>query len=166
MDRGAQVLRELESVATIGRATEAIRNNYDAQWVEQRVGRWLEAFFDHDLVVVVNGSNEVQLARSRTSGDLGMTQLPPPLTAVLDLLRGQLEVLPARGLSVAAAQDPHQPARATALIAQVMNKPAIVAAVAVAPTANSPAAMPARRSSSPSNISTTICCARSARSCN
>jgi diguanylate cyclase (GGDEF)-like protein len=131
MDRGAQVLRELESVATIGRATEAIRDDYDAQWVEQRVGRWLETFFDHDLVVVVSGSDQVQFARSRISGDIGMTELPPALAAVRDLLRGQLEVVPVRALAVAGTQDPHKPARATAWIEQVMNKPAIVAAVAI-----------------------------------
>jgi diguanylate cyclase (GGDEF)-like protein len=128
IDRGAQALRELESVATISRATEAIRDKYDKEWVERRVGRWLETFFDHDLVVVVNGSDQVQFARSRASGDIGMTALPPPLAAVLDLLRGQLEVLPARALSVA---DPHKPARATAWIEQVLDKPAIVVAVAV-----------------------------------
>ena len=129
--RGARVLREVESVAAASGATQAIREAYDAQWVERRVGHWLQAFFDHDLVLVVDGSDHVEYAHSRSSGDIGAIDLPAELSAMLDLLRGRLTALPARAIPVIAAQDPLKPGRSTASIEQVMDRPAIVAAVAV-----------------------------------
>jgi diguanylate cyclase (GGDEF)-like protein len=129
--RGARVLREVESVAATSGATQAIREAYDAQWVERRVGHWLQAFFDHDLVLVVDGSDHVEYAHSRSSGDIGAIDLPAELSAILDLLRGRLTALPARAIPVIAAQDPLKPGRSTASIEQVMDRPAIVAAVAV-----------------------------------
>jgi diguanylate cyclase len=129
-DRGSGMLREVESVAATDGATQAIRQHYDAQWAEGRLGNWLEASFDHDLVLVVDGSDHVAYARSRSAGDIGTIELPAPLTAILDLLRGRLNAMPAHALSVF-AQDPHKPGRSTGLIEQVMDKPAMVAAVAV-----------------------------------
>jgi diguanylate cyclase len=129
--RGARVLRELESVAATAGATQAIRDSYDAPWVERRLGNWLEAFFDHDLILVVDGSDRVEFARSRASGDLGTIELPAPLTAVVNLMRGRLDAMPATALSVMGSHNPHKPGRATGWIEQVLDKPAIVAAVAV-----------------------------------
>jgi diguanylate cyclase (GGDEF)-like protein len=129
--RGARVLREVESVAATGGATQAIREEYDAQWVERRVGNWLQAFFDHDLVLVVDASDHVEYARSRSSGDIGAIDLPEELSTVLDFLRGRLSALPGRAITVVTAQDPLKPGRSKAVIERVMGKPAIVAAVAV-----------------------------------
>jgi diguanylate cyclase (GGDEF)-like protein len=129
-DRGARVLREVQSVATTQGATQAIRVNYDPQWVERRIGKWLQAFFDHDLVVVVDGFDQVEYARSRSAGGPGAIDLPMKL-ASLDLLRGRLSALPSRTISVIAKQDPLKPGRSTALIQRFMDRPAIVAAVAV-----------------------------------
>jgi diguanylate cyclase len=129
--RGVRILREVESVATTKRATQAIRVAYDPQWIEQQIGSWLESYFGVDLVLVVDGSDKVAYARSRLSGDLGVTDLPTGLAAVLDLLRGRLGVLPSRAMPLIAEQDPGQPGRATALIENFLDRPAIVAAVAV-----------------------------------
>ena len=129
--RGTLVLRELESIAATAGATQAIRDGYDGQWVERRVGNWLEAFFDHDLILVVDGSDQVEFARSRAAGNIGMIVPPAPLAAVVNLLRGRLDTMPAKALSVTGAQDPHKPGRSTGWIEEVMDKPAIVAAVAV-----------------------------------
>jgi diguanylate cyclase len=129
--RGARVLREVESVAATNGGTQAIREEYDAGWVERHVGNWLQAFFDHDLVLVVDDSDHVQYARSRSSGDIGTIDLPEELSAVLDFLRGKLGALPGRAVTVVAAQDPLKPGRSAAVIERVMDRPAIVAAVAV-----------------------------------
>jgi len=131
MGRGARVLREVESVAETNGATQAIRENYDPQWVERRVGNWLQAFFDHDLVLVVDGSDHVEYARSRSSGDSSAIDLPVELIAVLDFLRGRLSALPGRAVSLIGPQDPLKPGRSTGLIARVADRPAIVTAVAV-----------------------------------
>jgi diguanylate cyclase len=129
--RAARVLRELESVAATNGATHAIRENYDAQWVERRLGNWLEVFFNHDLVVVVDGADRVEFARSHNVGDVPMTAPPPPLMAAIDLLRGRLDAMPAGAIAIGGVADPHQPGRSTDWIEQAMGKPAIVAAVAV-----------------------------------
>jgi diguanylate cyclase len=128
-DRGTRVLRELESVAATNVATEAIRDSYDAQWAERRLGNWLEVFFNHDLVLVVDGADRVEFVRSHTAGDVAMAALPQPLMATVDLLRGRLDAVPAS--AIGGGQDPHKPGRSTDWIEQVMDKPAIVAAVAV-----------------------------------
>ncbi|MGA3307440.1 MAG: EAL domain-containing protein [Xanthobacteraceae bacterium] len=129
-DRSARVLREVQSVATTPGATQAIRVNYDPQWVERQIGKWLQAYFDHDLVMVVDGFDQVEYARSRSAGDPGAIDLPMKL-ASLDLLRGRLSALPSSAIPVIAAQDPLKPGRSTALIQRFMDRPAIVAAVAI-----------------------------------
>ncbi len=129
--RGARVLREVESVAGTPGATQAIRVEYDRPWIEHHLGNWLEAFFDHDLVVVVDGTNGVEYARSRISGDVGSTDLPTGLSSVLDLLRGRLTNPPSHAMSILAAEDPRGNGRSVALIEHFLDRPAIVAAVAV-----------------------------------
>jgi len=129
-ERGARILREVESVATTQGATQAIRLDYDPQWVERRVGKWLEDFFDQDLVVVVDGLDRIEYARSRAPRDPGATDLPKELAASVDLLRGRPGILP-RAARVVAAQDSLKAGRSTALIQRFENGPAIVAAVAV-----------------------------------
>ena len=130
-DRGTRVLREVESVAATIGATQKIREEYDPSWTESRVGNWLEVFFGHDLVLVVDGSDHVEYGRARTTGDIGAIELPPELTAVLNFLRGRLDAGPDTAISLLAVKDPHKPGRLAALVERVRGKPAIVAAVAV-----------------------------------
>jgi diguanylate cyclase len=130
-DRGTRVLREVESVAATIGATQKIREQYDPSWTESRVGNWLEVFFGHDLVLVVDGSDHVEYGRARTTGDVGAVELPAELTAVLNFLHGRLDAGPDAAISLLAVQDPHQPGRLAAVIERVRGKPAIVAAVAV-----------------------------------
>jgi sensor domain CHASE-containing protein len=88
------VLREVESVAARPSATRSIRANYDAQWVEYSVGTWLQAFFGHDVVVVVDGADQVKYALFASPGDAGKTALNTELAADLDLLRGRRNAMP------------------------------------------------------------------------
>ena len=69
-ERAARVSRELESVAATERATAAIRAGYDAQWVEHRVGDWLQAYFRHDVVVVVDGFDQISSSLYLLAHDL------------------------------------------------------------------------------------------------
>ena len=66
-DRAARVLQEVDSVAETQDATEAIRREYDPQWVERRAGYWLETYFDDDMVVVVDASDRVEYERARSA---------------------------------------------------------------------------------------------------
>jgi len=88
-DRGARILREVESVAATPDATQAIRRDDDPQWVERHIGKWLEDFFDHDVVLVVGGSDRLQYARFRASGDAGAAELAKELAASFGFLRGR-----------------------------------------------------------------------------
>ncbi|HXX02735.1 MAG TPA: EAL domain-containing protein [Xanthobacteraceae bacterium] len=129
--RGARVLREVESVAATNGATQSIRAEYDPQWVQRRLGEWLETFFDHDLVLVIDGSDHVAYAHARGSGNLGAVDLPTGLATVLDLLRGRVDALPVRTVLVETAENPRKPRRSAAMIENFLDRPAIVAAVAV-----------------------------------
>jgi diguanylate cyclase len=130
VERGARMLRQLESVAATERATHAIRDHYDPQWVDEHLGHWLESFFDHDLVVVIDAADRVQYARSRLEGDVVHTPLPPTLVAIRDFMRGRIDV-PAGALPVIAAQDISKSSRSAGWIEQVLGKPAVAMAVAI-----------------------------------
>ena len=129
--RGTSILREVESVAATDGATQSIRVGYDPQWVERRLGNWLETFFDHDLVLVVDGSDHVEYARSRVAGDLDSYDLPSGLAVVVELLRGRRSALPARTMFLVTAQNAQAPGRYTSVIEDFLHRPAIVAAVSV-----------------------------------
>ncbi len=130
-NRGERVLREVASVAATRSATEAIRVNYDAKWVERRVGKWLQTYFDHDIVVVVDGSDKVEYARSRSAGDVDAAGLHKELAASIDLLRRHVVGPLSRAISVGAVPDLPRPDGFAALIERFRDRPAIVAAVAV-----------------------------------
>ncbi len=127
------MLRQVESVATTQRATQAISEKYDPQWVDEHLGRWLQSFFDHDLILVVDGSGRTVYSRSRSTGDNANTPLPSALDPILDFVRGRINTVPAGALPVIAPQDAATPRRSAGWIMQVMGKPAIVLAVVIGP---------------------------------
>ena len=128
-DRGARILREVESVAATPDATQAIRRDDDPQWVERHIGKWLEDFFDHDVVLVVGGSDRLQYARFRASGDAGAAELAKELAASFGFLRGRRP--PSGSVRPIVAPDAVETDRSAVLIRRLPNGPAIVAAVAV-----------------------------------
>jgi hypothetical protein len=162
--RGERILREVESVAATDRATLAIRTDYDPQWVERSIGAWLPTFFDHDVVVVVDGSDQIKYKFFRSPGDPAGTDLRAQLAPSLDLLRGRLAAMPSRTIAVL-AQNPRKPGRRTALIQQFAGRRLSSRRWRSAPRPISRSATTGRPSCFPSNISTRTCCARSATGC-
>jgi diguanylate cyclase (GGDEF)-like protein len=130
-DRGARVARELESVAATERATDAIRVDYDPIWVEHRFGGWLQAYFHHDLVVVLDGFDQIKYANARSVDGTDTADLHKELADSLNLLRGRLDVVPDHVIAAVAGHYPQNPGRDVALIQRFFDRPAIVAAVAV-----------------------------------
>ncbi len=128
-DRGTRILREVESVAATPDATQAIRRDDDPQWVERHIGKWVEDFFDHDVVLVVDGSDRLQYTRFRASGDAGATELAKELAASFGFLRGRRP--PSGSVRPIVAPDAVETGRSAVLIQHLPNGPAIVAAVAV-----------------------------------
>ena len=161
VERGARMLRQVESVATTDRAAQALREKFDPQWVDEHLGHWLENFFDHDLVVIVDSSDRVEYARSRAGGDIASMPLPRALAAIRDFVRGRIDAAPAGALPVIAPPDAGKPSHSAGWIEQVMGKPAIVMAVAI----GSEKELVTGNASAPIVLSVS-CCKGSARTCN
>jgi diguanylate cyclase len=128
--RGVHVWREVTSAAATERATAEMRNGYDPQWVDRR-GNWLEKYFKHDVVVLVDGADQIKYTRFKAPNDGGSSDMRGQLAATLDLLRGRLSAAPDQTILLLPAQDAAKPGRSTALIQRFLDKPAIVAAVAI-----------------------------------
>ncbi len=62
VNHGERILRELESVATTEEALRRIRDQFDRDWVHNRIGLWLKNYFDHDFVFVADGSDRLTYA--------------------------------------------------------------------------------------------------------
>jgi len=147
--RGERILRELESISASDSAVRNIRNSFDASWIQSRVGSWLENYFDHDYVFVIDprdllvyslaGRTQVQSNRMEMAqADLG------PL---LDYLRSRGGVEESRVIHIerneaAPAANRMRPA---ALLQTFAGRPAIVsaapigAAAGVLPSTSEPA---------------------------
>jgi diguanylate cyclase len=131
-ERGARIERELESAAGTERATTAIRADYDPQWVQQRLGQWLQTYFRHDIVIVVDGSDQIRYALARAGDSIATAaDLHRELADGLDLLRGRRSAAPDHAIPVVVGQYPPNPGRRLALIERFLDRPAIVAGVAV-----------------------------------
>ena len=128
---GEQVLQQLASVAETAHATAAMRTGSGPSWVHRHVGIWLQTYFAHDAVVVLDGADRIKYTRLRATGGEASLDMRQDLAASLDLLRGRLHALPDRALDVIAGQNPKEPGRRTALLQRFLGRPAIVAAVAV-----------------------------------
>jgi diguanylate cyclase (GGDEF)-like protein len=130
--RGSHIMREVESIAATPAATASIRNSYDPQWADMRVGKWLETFYGHDAVVIVDGADQVKYTLFRGGDEAARpVDLGQELAPGLDLLRGRLDAMPDGAVAMLASQDPTHPGRSTALIQRFMGKNAVVVAVAV-----------------------------------
>ena len=129
--KGVHVLRQLESAAATERATVHLGRGHDLQWADRRIGQWLRDFYNQDVVVIVNGSDQIEYTMFRAPAGAAPADLGAQIAPCLDLLRGRLGAVPAQALAVDPALDPAKPGRGTALIEPFMDRPAIVAAVAV-----------------------------------
>jgi diguanylate cyclase (GGDEF)-like protein len=140
-NHGERVLREVESVATSDAANRKIRVNFDPDWVQTYVGSRLQSFFDHDFVFIADASNRFLYASLglRSVDPNWFNSIRPDVKGVIDIVRGTAE--PGGGAAVAQAPEA-QPAlaggagrnpasRHAVLLQQFLNRPAIVAAVAV-----------------------------------
>jgi diguanylate cyclase (GGDEF)-like protein len=130
-NNGEHVLLQVEGAAETPRAIESIRTAYDPQWVQRRIGGWLQTFFKHDVVVVVDGSDQITSTSFRGAPEASPAEVRASIAQAVDLLRGRANTLPSHALAVMPTQDPVHPGRATALIQRFQNRPAIVAAVAI-----------------------------------
>jgi diguanylate cyclase (GGDEF)-like protein len=133
IDHSERALRLVNSVVTTPDATLKLRNSFDPEWADRHVGNWLASFND-DVVAIVGADDQIEYAHIRDAGAGGAgaaVDLRLDLAPSVDLLRARLAAMPGRAIAVLATQDATKPGRSTALIQRFLDKPAIVAAVAV-----------------------------------
>src|SRR5580704_858476 len=114
LDHGGRGLRLVESVAATPQATQKIRDSYDADWIDQRIGNWLSGFHE-DAIAVVGADDQIKYLRVKDSA-MSLADVRAAFAPALDLLRGRLSALPAGAVPVIAGQDPAKPGRSTALV--------------------------------------------------
>jgi sensor domain CHASE-containing protein len=135
-DHAERALHHLESIALTPRAALRIRDNFDLAWLDRRVGQWLQNFYSNDAVVVIGADDQVEYARSQIGTELASADVHGELAPVAGLLRGKLSGLPANTVPVIVPADLSKPGRSVAVIARFLDKPAVIAAVAVGAAAD------------------------------
>jgi diguanylate cyclase (GGDEF)-like protein len=133
MNEGERVLREVESLASAKTSVEHLRDTFDRDWAEQRIG-YLQRNFDHDYVLIFDANNHLLLSvSSRNPKDTAWyAQARGDLSALLGYMRGDSVVFSdAIRLSQSgpSADGAHA---AVAVIADFLNRPAVIAAATVA----------------------------------
>src|SRR5262249_43964986 len=138
-----RVLREVETVVMSDAAYRKIRVDFDAGWVKVFADQRLQSWFEHDLVFVVDPSDRLLYASlgSRGSDPGWFNSIRPDLAPVLDVLRNR-GGLDADGKAlpdhVQALSTPGQRYRMAGL-QTFLDRPAIVAAVAISSEGETPA---------------------------
>ena len=136
-DHGERVLREMESVTATDRAIRNIRTERNLPWIQQRIGHWLETFFDHEYVFVVDEQDRfldslANLKRELLSREhLDIVQRD--LTPLVAFLRGRMKEI-APGIMTILRTDRVSDighGRRVATVQTVTGKPAFVAVTEV-----------------------------------
>jgi diguanylate cyclase (GGDEF)-like protein len=136
-EKGERILRELESVAHSEQALQNIRVQFDRGWVQNQVGRWLEAYFNHDFVFVADQSDHLiysRLGRRSVEPKLFNSVLPA-LSPVLAYVRGRLESARPGTIPILTAERPLDLATShhAVMLQHFVGRLAIIVGVAVVP---------------------------------
>jgi len=140
---GTRALREVESVASSEAAVRNIRLNFDPLWAKQRAGLWLETYFGHDYVFVLDGDDKPLFAmiERRAAPSAWFDTAWPDMKAVIDYMRGRdLALRGSLGLNSANGFEGRVHPKA-AVIRRFMGRPAVIAAAAVGPVDDLPATL-------------------------
>ena len=129
-EHGQHALHLVESVAATPSATARIRNAYDPQWAEQRIGQWL-AKSHFDVVTIVGADDRIEYRYPAAGAAPDASDFAAGLAPSIDLLRGRLAAMPAHAVALLDGQDPANPGRSAVVVQQFLGKPAYIAAVAV-----------------------------------
>jgi diguanylate cyclase (GGDEF)-like protein len=132
-DHGERVLREMETVTTTDRSVRTLPVERNLPWIQQRLGHWLETYFDHELVFVIDETDRFVDSLSNrqreimTREELNVVQ--GDLTPLVDFIRGRRADTPQGVLTILAtdrvADIGH--GKRTAVVQKVRGNPAFVA---------------------------------------
>jgi diguanylate cyclase len=140
---GERVLREVESVASSEGAIQNIRRVFDPAWARQRVGMWLETYFDHDYIFIFDRKDDLtfSMVRHKPADMKWFEGARPGFMSVINYMRGRdpglKDALRLNQTSVADASTHQQ----IAAIRRLTGRPAVIAAVAVGPVDGAPASL-------------------------
>ena len=130
-DRGERALRVVENVAATPHATLKVRDSYNPEWVDRRVGNEMTEIFHFDGTAIVGADDQIEYMHDFAAAGPSDAELRAALAPIVDLLRGRLSAVPLHSITVGAARDASKPGRSVALIQRFLDTPAIVTAVAV-----------------------------------
>lgn len=137
-NHGEQLLRELESVSSGDEAVRRIRDQFDHDWVHNRVGLWLKHYFEHDFVFAADTSDRLTYALlGRSSVDPSwFNSIVPELAPTIDYIRGRSGNEPKDAILISEprpSSNNEKQGRAT-LIQRFLGRPAALAAALIAPS--------------------------------
>jgi diguanylate cyclase (GGDEF)-like protein len=129
---GERVLRETDSVGTSREAIRKIRDRFDPNWVDERVGQWLANYFDQDAVFVFGADDQpiYSLVDRAPATQDWFAAAWPEMKSLIDYVRGRDTALRgALGLSESPAEGG---GHAQAVVMRnFMGRPAVLAAVVI-----------------------------------
>ena len=137
---GERVLREVESVASSDGAIQNIRRSFNPEWAKQQIGTWLETYFHHDYVFIFDRKDQLiySLVGHQPAEMKWFFAAGPGIAPVIEYMRGR-DPNPHGAFRLnqmtLADTGAHQQ---TAVVRQLMGRPAVVAAVAVGPAEETP----------------------------
>ncbi len=132
---GQRVLREVKSVATSESAVSNVRSRFDPDWANQRVGRWLQTYFEHDYVFIFDAHDNPIYSQigQKPAGTAWLASARPDLMAVIDYMRGREPSLHNAVRLTAPSLTEGGAHSQAAVIRQILGQTAVVAAAAVGP---------------------------------
>jgi diguanylate cyclase (GGDEF)-like protein len=135
--RRTDILREVESIVASDNAVSRLWNAFDWSWAHNRVGLRLRNYFEQNHVFVVDSFDRFAYAMAGRSsvGPKWFGSAIGDLMPVIDAVRGRPSLLKPEDIDLApadTASSPRRPPRASR-VQMFLGRPAIVAAVAVAP---------------------------------
>ncbi|HET7681716.1 MAG TPA: EAL domain-containing protein [Xanthobacteraceae bacterium] len=145
-DHGGRVLREVESVTATDRATHNIRVERNLPWVQHRIGQWLETYFDHEFVFVIDEQDRFLDSRANLNRELSPEQqeaVPDDLKPLAAYLRGRSAEIPHGTMTILrtdrVADIGH--GKRMAVVQRVGGKPAFVAVTEIRLPGQDPATL-------------------------
>jgi len=130
-DHGLRALHLLQGAAGTQIAAAKIRDGYDPDWIDQRIGLWLERYFHSDVEVIVDANDHIIYSHAFDPADNDPARLASAFAPAIDFLRGRLHAPPVHTIPMLEDQDPDKPGRSTVLMQRFLGRPGFVNAVAV-----------------------------------
>ncbi|MEX0841498.1 MAG: EAL domain-containing protein [Xanthobacteraceae bacterium] len=134
-EHGERMLREVESVTASDRAVHNIRVERNLAWIRHRIGQWLETFFDHQLLFVVDERDRFieSLVHKNVIDTDELGSVHADLEPLLDFLRGRRSNMPGGVMTILVTDHITElgHGKRAAIVQKLFGRPAFVAVAEV-----------------------------------